>query len=244
MPRNSIAEDIIKTGGVIRDWVAPFYTLGAAVAFAIGMLTLLDEDGTLRLTRIVGAALLIATFLAWAQHLYKQHKNKEHAVSPEPAKAKFHIVLLIITSFFMVGILVSEAVMKGHRKQLQIQNASSETPAPITTPQKASTTIPVAIDVEPDKKPVVLDASKPSQPVVTTSSSSTSTSKDKQEPVTPKPPKPPKPRPPEEPKTEQTINTKDKKPAVQDERCSAVIAAFSLGQDLSPQQQKDLEKCR
>lgn len=119
MLNKAIAEDIKHTGWAIRDWLSPFYTLGGAVAFCITMLTLLDQNGELHLTRIVGAVLVICTFVAWALHLYKQHANRHHRRSvPAEPQAKLHLILFTVSCFFIVGILLSEAWMKNRRQDL------------------------------------------------------------------------------------------------------------------------------
>ena len=125
MVHKTIAEDIKQTGWAIRDWLGPYYMLGGAVAFGIGMLTLLDQDGSLHLTRIVGAILFVATFVTWAYHFYKQRLLASAAHStldPAPPKAKFHGILLAITVFFSCGIVISEVLMKKHRDGLVQQN--------------------------------------------------------------------------------------------------------------------------
>ena len=148
MVHKTIAEDIKQTGWAIRDWLGPYYMLGGAVAFGIGMLTLLDQDGSLHLTRIVGAILFVATFVTWAYHFYKQRLLASAAHStldPAPPKAKFHGILLAITVFFSCGIVISEVLMKKHRDGLVQQNTpaivepAKTDPAPTPKPPEGAT---------------------------------------------------------------------------------------------------------
>lgn len=258
----SIADAIKYTGTVIRDWLTPFYTLGAVVTFAIGILTLLDEGGTLHLTRWVGAALLIATFLTWALHFYQQHKHKATSDAPETAHAKLHIVLLIISSFFTVGILVSEAFMKGHRQQLQTASNGLQAPAPAPTPTAAApqplpASIPVVVPV-PVPAPTTVAAVEPVVAPSTLNSSTTPTAPVATATSSPERPVAVTPKPivsankshtvlataPNASQAQRKPVPKNSEPRVQDARCTALISSFSLGQDLSESQQQYLEKCR
>lgn len=261
MLNQSIAEDIKHTGGIIRDWISPFYTLGAFVTFAIGMLTLLDKDGTLHLTRYVGVALLIATFLAWAHHFYQQYHHKAAPVqdgeNPEAPRVKPHIFLLMVSGFFVVGIFLSEALMHSHRQQLQAGPASSA-PTPVAAPSSApaETSNPAPTARAPDFAPstqVVVPVqaapaaahTPPTQPAAPAAAAS-APSVEKQKSTQPSPREDKKPRnTPETPnETQGRTQTKNPAPFAVDERCTELMAAFSLGQDLSPKQQNYLEKCR
>lgn len=142
MLNKAITEDIKHTGWVIRDWLAPFYTLGGAVAFVIAMLTLLDQDGKLHLTRIVGAVLAIFTFVAWALHLYKsrnmpsQSEEEAGTTNPLQPRVKLHVILFTISCFFIVGILISEAWMKARRTGVP------EMPSTVQTDKTAFPAVP------------------------------------------------------------------------------------------------------
>lgn len=252
MRNKSIIDDIKHTGWVIRDWISPFYTLGGAIAFAIGMLTLLDKDGNLHLTRYVGAALLIATFLAWALHFYQRHKHNASDAEDETTAPTLHVGLLIVSGFFSVGILLSEALLHEHRQQM-----NSGVPLPTTPPT-----------LNPDPKTVSTETPAPEKDA---SSQPDDTTRD-DSPVTPAvPPAPtiitlpeaspakptqPQPRNPDSSlKTENDSVTKNitthpinkKKettPAINNAQCIELMNIFSLGGDLSIQQQKSFEECK
>ncbi len=83
------------------------------------MLTLLDQNGELHLTRIVGAVLVICTFVAWALHLYKQHANRHSRRSmPSPGQA-CQLILYLWTVLFIFKFVFPEAWMKNRRQDLQ-----------------------------------------------------------------------------------------------------------------------------
>lgn len=113
MSSNNLTDDIKHTGWALRDWLGPYYTLGCAVAFGIALLTLLDPSG--QLVRAVGAVLLVLTILAWVHHFYRQHQRKVQADAAGAPQVKLHAILLAVTLFFLCGILVSDAVMRGKR---------------------------------------------------------------------------------------------------------------------------------
>ena len=113
MSSNNLTDDIKHTGWAIRDWLGPYYMLGGAVAFGIALLTLLDPSG--RLVRAVGAVLLVLTILAWVHHFYRQHQRKAQVHPAGEPQVKLHAILLAVTLFFLCGILVSDALMRGKR---------------------------------------------------------------------------------------------------------------------------------
>lgn len=113
MSSNNLTDDIKHTGWAIRDWLGPYYMLGGAVAFGIALLTLLDPSG--RLVRAVGAVLLVLTILAWVHHFYRQHQRKAQVDPAGEPQVKLHAILLAVTLFFLCGILVSDALMRGKR---------------------------------------------------------------------------------------------------------------------------------
>lgn len=113
MSSNNLTDDIKHTGWALRDWLGPYYTLGCAVAFGIALLTLLDPSG--QLVRAVGAVLLVLTILAWVYHFYRQHQDKAQGAAAAGPKVKLHGILLAVTLFFLCGIVISDAVMRGKR---------------------------------------------------------------------------------------------------------------------------------
>lgn len=152
MSSNNLTDDIKHTGWALRDWLGPYYTLGCAVAFGIALLTLLDPSG--QLVRAVGAVLLVLTILAWVYHFYRQHQDKAQGAAAAGPKVKLHGILLAVTLFFLCGIVISDAVMRGKRpgaaqtaqpyeEVLESSEHSSEAAAP------AAPTAPVAAAVQP-----------------------------------------------------------------------------------------------
>lgn len=113
MSSNNLTDDIKHTGWALRDWLGPYYTLGCAVAFGIALLTLLDPSG--QLVRAVGAVMLVLTILAWVYHFYRQHQDKAQGAAAAGPKVKLHGILLAVTLFFLCGIVISDAVMRGKR---------------------------------------------------------------------------------------------------------------------------------
>ncbi len=125
MVTRTIADEIRRTGTVLRDWLTPYYTLGGVVMFGIGLLTLIDASGWL--VRGVGAALLLATILAWAPHLVRRQRRQRGAPG-DAAQAPLQVpaVLLAVTSFFLVGVVLAEA----YRAQQQRASAAAALTAP------------------------------------------------------------------------------------------------------------------
>lgn len=256
MKNKSIIDDIKHTGWVIRDWISPFYTLGGAIAFAIGMLTLLDKDGNLHLTRYVGAALLVATFLAWALHFYQRHKHKATETKDETTAPTLHVGLLIVSGFFSVGILLSEALLHEHRQQ----SPSPAAPLPVTTPKmelsaKETSIAPSASEgialITPAQDTARSDVpATPAPPAIAHSTLPVASTK-----LTPSPAQT---RPKDTSstlnhenssgtkniKTHSTSEKKEKRPAIINAQCIELMNNFSLGGDLSIQQQKSLEECQ
>lgn len=112
--KNALFGDIQQTGFALRDWLGPYYTLGAVVAFFITVFSLLDPSGWL--VRWVAAGLFLLTIVAWVLFLYRQARSRKLAganTAPADAGAKPHAILLAVTVFFLLGLLVSEAVLRG-----------------------------------------------------------------------------------------------------------------------------------
>ena len=164
MSSNNLTDDIKHTGWAIRDWLGPYYMLGGAVAFGIALLTLLDPSG--QLVRAVGAVLLLLTILAWVYHFYRQHQAKGGAVSGP--KVKLHGILLAVTLFFLCGIVISDAVMRGKRPGAaqtaqpheEVLEPSTEAAAPAPTAAVAQSAVPAPAAPAPV-------AGAPAAPVVT-----------------------------------------------------------------------------
>ena len=111
MRNNYLAEDIKRTGVAFRDWLTPYYTLGGAVAFCIAVFTLLDPSG--QLVRLVAAGLFLLTVSAWVLHLSRRGASASQTPDlAKPPGVKLHAILLAITIFFLLGMLVSEALMR------------------------------------------------------------------------------------------------------------------------------------
>lgn len=146
MSSNNLTDDIKHTGWALRDWLGPYYTLGCAVAFGIALLTLLDPSG--QLVRAVGAVLLLLTILAWVYHFYRQHQAKGGAASGP--KVKLHGILLAVTLFFLCGIVISDAVMRGKRPGAaqtaqpheEVLEPSTEAAAPVAATVHPAPTAP------------------------------------------------------------------------------------------------------
>ena len=112
--KNALFGGIQQTGFALRDWLGPYYMLGAVVAFFITVLSLLDPSGWL--VRWVVAGLFLLTIVAWVLFLYRQARSRKLAganTAPADAGAKPHAILLAVTVFFLLGLLVSEAVLRG-----------------------------------------------------------------------------------------------------------------------------------
>lgn len=112
--KNALFGGIQQTGFALRDWLGPYYMLGAVVAFFITVFSLLDPSGWL--VRWVVAGLFVLTIVAWVLFLYRQASSRKLAganTAPVDAGAKPHAILLAVTVFFLLGLLVSEAVLRG-----------------------------------------------------------------------------------------------------------------------------------
>lgn len=150
MSSNNLTDDIKHTGWALRDWLGPYYTLGCAVAFGIALLTLLDPSG--QLVRAVGAVLLVLTILAWVYHFYRQHQDKVQGAAAAGPKVKLHGILLAVTLFFLCGIVISDAVMRGKRPGAaqtaqpyeEVLEPSTEAAAPEATTVQPAPAAPVA----------------------------------------------------------------------------------------------------
>lgn len=112
--KNALFGDIQRTGFALRDWLGPYYMLGGVVAFFITVFSLLDPSGWL--VRWVAAGLFLLTVMAWVLFLYRQASSRKLAganTAPADAGAKPHAILLAVTVFFLLGLLVSEVVLRG-----------------------------------------------------------------------------------------------------------------------------------
>lgn len=172
MSSNNLTDDIKHTGWALRDWLGPYYTLGCAVAFGIALLTLLDPSG--QLVRAVGAVLLVLTILAWVYHFYRQHQAKVQGGAASGPKVKLHGILLAVTLFFLCGIVISDAVMRGKRPGAaltaqpyeEVLEPSTEAAAPeAATAQPAPTAHVAPSAAQPAAKEVAAPAPAAPAPV-------------------------------------------------------------------------------
>lgn len=169
MSSNNLTDDIKHTGWAIRDWLGPYYMLGGAVAFGIALLTLLDPSG--QLVRAVGAVLLVLTILAWVHHFYRQHQRKAQVHPAGEPQVKLHAILLAVTLFFLCGILVSDALMRGKRggdapahQDVVEQTTAPQAPAAAVAPaapQPAVAAPAIAPTVAPNVAPTATPAVAP-----------------------------------------------------------------------------------
>lgn len=148
-PNNTAITAVIQqTGFAIRDWVGPFYTLGGVVAFAITLLTFLDPSGLL--VKGITAMLVLATAIAWAVSLAAAHRRPpvdSPAAPDQPPPA--HAVLLAVTLFFAVGLAISEAIMVGKRAPATPAVPATESrltpavPVPVSVPVASAPAVTV-----------------------------------------------------------------------------------------------------
>ena len=165
----NLSTDIRTVGTAIRDWVTPFYTLGGVTTFVITVLTLIDSSGWL--VRAITAALILLTIVACAHAWVRSRATADATADARPAAGpKLHTAMLIISLFFCVGLLVSEALMHEKRKgagMADTPRAEAPTPAEpqAPLPQPAPTSTPTATQEAPaPAKPAV--AEPPAQPAV------------------------------------------------------------------------------
>ena len=112
LKKNPIFDEIKHTGLAIRDWLGPYYMLGGAVAFCIALFTLLDPSG--QLVRFVAVGLFLLTATAWVVFLSRQRTKPAASVDvPAAGAVKPHVILLMVSIFFLAGMLLSEALMRG-----------------------------------------------------------------------------------------------------------------------------------
>ncbi|MEG1280750.1 MAG: hypothetical protein RSD57_09900 [Comamonas sp.] len=152
---NNLSTDIKGVGTAIRDWITPFYTLGGVTTFVITVLTLIDRSGWL--VRAITVALILLTIVVCA-HAWVKSRNAS-AASTETAKStspKLHTALIIVSLFFCVGLLVSEALM--HEKRPSA--ATTEAPRLDSMPSSAE---PVA---KPPATTYTAAPAPPASPVV------------------------------------------------------------------------------
>ena len=130
MRNNNLVDDVKRTGVAFRDWLTPYYTLGGAVAFCIAMFTLLDPSG--QLVRFVSAGLFLLTVTVWVFHLWRRSaKPSQPSDASSLPAVKPHAILLAVTAFFLVGMLVSESLMRSRNGGGTV-TATRVTPSPHT----------------------------------------------------------------------------------------------------------------
>ena len=133
----NLTSDIKSVGTAIRDWLTPFYTLGGVTTFVITVLTLIDRSGWL--VRALTGALILLTIVVCA-HAWTKARSTPAATdgAAKPASPKLHTALIIISLFFCVGLLVSEALMHERRQSATAPTLPTVPDAPPKTPEPAS----------------------------------------------------------------------------------------------------------
>lgn len=154
MGSHNIAEDVRRTGTAFRDWLTPYYTLGGAVAFFIAVFTLLDPSG--QMVRIVSVGLFLATVAAWVFYLARRTPPSSSDSAAPPA-VKLHAILLAITIFFLLGMLVSEALMRS-------RNIGTGSDSTLANSDKRTETTELAAPTKPGPAPVTVTSNKTAVP--------------------------------------------------------------------------------
>ncbi len=228
--------------------------------FGIGLLTLIDACGWL--VRGVGAALLLATFLAWVPHLVRrQRAQKDASAAAADVPIQAPAVLLAITSFFLVGIVLAEAY---RAQQQRASVAAAVMNAPAAGGASAENRAPAAAEAAPAPTPPQTAESRPAEPVQLAAPSSITVPAAQVEPepapavatLTPVPPRKPPPgvtaaapaAAPRATKATPLPSPSERKPATaapvltaqQSARCTELLSRFSLGESLQTQDQQFL----
>lgn len=257
--KSALPTVIQQTGFAIRDWLGPFYTLGGVVAFAITMLTLLDPSGML--VRGITVLLVVTTAIAWA--LARAPSRRRAADSTEPASQPppAHALLLAVTLFFTAGLVISEAIMGGKRQAVApaapvapVAPLASSPAAPV--PQSAAPATPAgapalapaplaAVPAPPPAAPALASATAPA-PATPAASARPAGAAAPGKPAKPAEEHAPSTTPPR-PRAAGPGSAAARPPlaAGDAQRCSNLIAQFSLGQTPSDADKHFLEtSCR
>lgn len=156
----------------IRDWIGPFYTLGAVVAFVILLLSALDPTGALVLW--ARGVLLGAAALSWV--LFFGWRRRAGPLAQRFFNAHGQWVLSLVAVFFAAGLVVSHRLQQGQAQRAAQATPPTEAaapqpvamPAPLPTPAVVSTTSTVptaATRTPPDADLVDPPPVSQSQPV-------------------------------------------------------------------------------
>ncbi len=158
----NLTSDIKSVGTAIRDWLTPFYTLGGVTTFVITVLTLIDRSGWL--VRALTGALILLTIVVCAHAWTKARSAPAADGAAKPASPKLHTALIIISLFFCVGLLVSEALMHERRQSATaptVPDASPKTPepaSPAAAQAPAAVPAPVPAASTPAAAPALTEA--------------------------------------------------------------------------------------
>jgi hypothetical protein len=148
MPDPRPAPQLRQIALSIRDWIGPFYTLGAVVAFVILLLSALDPSGALVLW--VRGVLLGAAALSWL--LFFGWRRRAGPLAQRFFNAHGHWVLSLVAVFFAAGLVVSHRLQQGQAQRAAQAPAPMEAAAPTAPP------------------PMAMPAPVPTPPVVSTAS--------------------------------------------------------------------------
>ena len=167
----NLTSDIKSVGTAIRDWLTPFYTLGGVTTFVITVLTLIDRSGSL--VRALTGALILLTIVVCA-HAWTKARSTPAATdgAAKPASPKLHTALIIISLFFCVGLLVSEALMHERRQsaapptQPTVPDAPPKTPEPASAPTAAQAPAAVPAPVPAASTPAAAPAATEAPAIV------------------------------------------------------------------------------
>ena len=260
-PANNLSTDIKGVGTLVRDWVTPYYTLGGVTAFAITILSLIDRSGWL--VRGVTAALVLLTLVVCAQAWTRSRAQPAADADTAKTGPKLHTTLVIISLFFGVGLLVSEALVKERHKGEAAQTPPAETAteksatapaapaepaAPAVVPTLTSAT-PAAHAAEPASAPAAPIPPTPPAAPATVTAAPAKPAPARAEPQEAAPKKAakvtPAPAALEHSDTPRAKPAKASERAVLPARCSEITAQFSAGRSVSDADKQYLEtSCR
>ncbi len=123
---------------------------------------LIDRSGVL--VRVVTGVLVLLTMLACGRAWAISRAAPAAGPSTQPTP-KLHIGLLIISLFFCVGLLVTEALLHEKRQTAAAETATADNPAP-ATPAAAVTPVPAPAAPAPTAQPQPPAASVEAAPVM------------------------------------------------------------------------------
>jgi hypothetical protein len=133
MPDPRPAPQLRQIALSIRDWIGPFYTLGAVVAFVILLLSALDPSGALVLwvrgVLLAAAGLALLLFFGWRERAgpWTQRFFDVHG----------HWILSLVAVFFAAGLTVSHWLQNRHALPAVSTTSSGQEVAAPAPPQSA-----------------------------------------------------------------------------------------------------------